>query len=375
MTTLLGVSLVARTAITADVLALTVIVALSLHRGYAAAGAVAAVLTVGLALGGPLLGRLIDARGLRAVVLVTTVAQAAFWVSVPVLPYAILLLAAFPAGLLMVPVQSLTRQAITAMTSPGQRRAAFALESVQGELSYLAGPAIVVLGAASISPAVVAWGIGAAITAGGIGLALLDPPLRAAGEPRAGESRAGRWLSRRMLAVLVLAAGTTALLSGVDLAIVAVLRQAGQLSWAAVVVAVSGAASVLGGLVYGAQSRSLPAWLLLGVLGVVTTSAGLAGNWPWLCVTLAGAGLLIAPTLSTLADAVSRLAPAAVRGEATGWLSAAQSAGFAFGAPLAGLSVDTVTPAAGFVAAGVAGLAAALAGGLLAKRAQVPQNV
>lgn len=41
----------------------------------------------------------------------------------------------------MVPAQSVTRQAIAAMTTAGQRRAAFALESVQGELSYIVAAA------------------------------------------------------------------------------------------------------------------------------------------------------------------------------------------------------------------------------------------
>jgi MFS family permease len=65
MASLLGISLLARTAITADVMALTMYVVLGLDMSYAAAGGVAAALTVGLALGGPLLGRMIDWRGPR----------------------------------------------------------------------------------------------------------------------------------------------------------------------------------------------------------------------------------------------------------------------------------------------------------------------
>ncbi|MEU1688971.1 MFS transporter [Micromonospora sp. NPDC005707] len=368
---LLGVSLLARTAITADVMALTMYVVLGLGMSYAAAGGVAAALTAGVALGGPLLGRLIDRRGLRTVLLATVGVQAVFWLSVPILPYGILLGAAFAAGLLMVPAQLVTRQAITAMTTTGQRRAAFALESVQGELSYMVGPAVVILGAATMSPGLVAWGVGAAIVAGGAGIALLNPPLRT--EDEADPGTAGRpprreWLGARMIAVLTMAFGATMLLSGVDLAIVATLREAGQVSWAAVVVAVFGVASVAGGLIYGAQSRPLPTWLLLGLLGLVTIPAGLAHDWRWLCVAVVGAGLLTAPTLATVADAVSRLAPASVRGEATGLQSSALSAGFALGSPIVGLAIDVSVPAGGFAAAGLAGLAAALAGCLLSRR-------
>jgi len=370
MAPLLGVALLARAAITADVMALTMYVVLGLGMSYAAAGGVAAAMTAGMAAGGPLLGRVIDWRGPRAVLIVTAAAQVAFWVSVPALPYAILLGAAFAAGLLMVPVQLVTREAIAAMTTAGQRQAAFALESVHGELSYVVGPPIVILCAAKVSPTAVAWVVGAAIVAGGTGIALLNPPLRAQGEADAGA--AGRpprraWLGRGMVAVLVMAFGATMLLGGTDLAIVATLKEAGQVSLAAVVVAVYGLASTVGGLVYGVLPWRLPTWLLLGLLGLATIPAGLTHDWRWLCVAGAGAGLLTAPTLSTVADAVSRLAPPSVRGEATGLQSSALSAGFALGSPLVGGAIDQSVPGAGFLAAGLAGLAAALTGYLLAR--------
>jgi MFS family permease len=371
MAPLLGVSLLARTAITADVMALTLYVVLGLDMSYAAAGGVAATLTAGVTLGGPLLGRVIDRRGLRTVVLATVVVQVVFWLSVPILPYVILLGAAFAAGLLMLPAQAVTRQAIAAMTTAGQRRAAFALESVQGELSYIVGPAVVILAAAQASPGMVAWGVGAAIVAGGAGIALLNPPVRAEDEAdadAAGRPRRREWLGAGMIAVLTMAFGTTMLLSGVDLAIIATLEEAGQVSWAAAVVVVLGVASVAGGLIYGALPRPLPTWLLLGLLGLVTIPAGIAQDWPWLCVAMVGTGLLTAPTLSTVADAVSRLAPARVRGEATGLQSSAQSAGFALGSPIVGVAIDLSTPAGGFAAAGLAGLAATLAGCLLSRR-------
>ncbi|MGW0060803.1 MFS transporter [Streptosporangium sandarakinum] len=371
MTPLLSISLLARAAITADATALTMYVVLALDMSYAAAGAVVAALTAGVALGGPLLGRMIDRRGLRTVLAATVVSQLVFWLTVPVLPYVILLGASFAAGLLMVPIQQVTRQAIAAMTTAGQRRAAFALESVVGELSYMVGPAVVILCAAQMSPGVVAWGLGAAIVAGGTGIALLDPPLRAedeADDEAADRPRRREWLGAPMVAVLTMGFGVAMLLSGVDLAIVATLRETGQVSWAAVVVAVLGVASVAGGLVYGALSRPMSTWLLLGLLGLATVPIGLAHDWPWLCVAVIVAGLLTAPTLSTVADAVSRLAPAGVRGEATGLQSSASSAGFALGSPVVGAAIDASTPAGGFAAAGLVGLLTALTGYLLSRR-------
>lgn len=367
----MGASMLARIAITANVMALIMFVVLALDMSYAAAGGVAAALTAGMALGGPLLGRMIDRRGLRNVLLATIAMQVVFWLSVPILSYGILLGAAFAAGLLMVPSQSVTRQAIAAMTTAGQRRAAFALEAVQGELSYMVGPALVILFAAKMSPEVVAWGVGAAIVAGGAWIALLNPPLRTADEMDSGLAvRPPRreWLGAGMIAVLTMAFGITMLLSGIDLAIVATLEEAGQVSWAAVVITVFGVTSVVGGLIYGTLPRPLPTWLLLGLLGFATLPAGLAQSWPWLCVAVVAIGLLTAPALSAVADAVSGLAPASVRGEATGLQSSAQSSGFALGAPIAGYAIDVSAPAGGFAVAGLAGLAAALIGYLLLRR-------
>ncbi|MFE2497451.1 MFS transporter [Streptomyces scopuliridis] len=96
-------------------------------------------------------------------------------------------------------------------------------------------------------------------------------------------------------------------------------------------------------------------------------------DWPWLCVAVVGTGFLAAPTLSAVADAVSRLAPASVRGEATGLQSSAQSAGFALGSPIVGVAIDVSVPAGGFAAAGLAGLAAALTGCLLSRRCPSPR--
>jgi MFS family permease len=374
MAPLLSISLLARVAITADVMALTMHVVLGLDMSYAAAGGVAAALTAGMALGGALLGRMIDWRGPRAVLLVTVVLQVVFWLTVPILPYGILLGAAFAAGLLMVPAQLVTRQAIAAMTTAGQRQAAFALESVQGELSYMVGPSIVIFCAAKVSPGVAAWGVGAVIAAGGAGMARLNPPMRAENEvdpDTVGRRRRREWLGQGMIAVLVMAVGTTMLLSGTDLAIVATLKVVGQVSWGAVVVAVYGAASIVGGLVYGALPWPLPTWPLLGLLGLATIPAALAHDWHWLCVAGVGAGLLAAPTLSSVAGEVSRLAPASVRGEATGLQSSALSAGFALGSPIVGGAIDLSVPAGGFAAAGLAGLAAALTGYLLSRRPAV----
>ncbi|MEV0820120.1 MFS transporter [Nonomuraea rubra] len=82
---------------------------------YGPAGLVSMASTIGMAIGSPLAGRFVDRHGLRPVLTVTTVAQAAFWASAWALPFPVLLVAAAVAGLLALPVFSVTRQCLAAM--------------------------------------------------------------------------------------------------------------------------------------------------------------------------------------------------------------------------------------------------------------------
>ncbi|PWU53444.1 MFS transporter, partial [Micromonospora globispora] len=165
---LLLVSVLARIPLTATGVTLTFYVVLDLDRGYGAAGLVGAALTVGAAVGAPLLGRLVDQRGLRPVLALTTVAEALFWASAPALSYPVLLPAAFLAGLLALPVFSVVRQSVAALVPADRRRPAYALDSMSVELSFMVGPALAVALATAISPRITLWAVGAGIVASGV---------------------------------------------------------------------------------------------------------------------------------------------------------------------------------------------------------------
>ena len=79
VTPLLSLALLARVPAAAAPVTLTLHVVLTLDRGYAAAGAVGAASTVGMAVGAPVLGRLVDRRGLRTMLALTSAAAAVFW--------------------------------------------------------------------------------------------------------------------------------------------------------------------------------------------------------------------------------------------------------------------------------------------------------
>ncbi len=141
---LLIVAILARIPSVAAGVTLTLHVVLELDRGYFAAGLVGTASTVGAAIGAPLLGRMVDRRGLRPVLVVCTIAEGVFWSIAGSLPYPLLLVLALVSGVLMLPVFSVVRQSLAALVPPEQRRPAYALDSMSVELSFMIGPALAV---------------------------------------------------------------------------------------------------------------------------------------------------------------------------------------------------------------------------------------
>ena len=231
--------------------------------------------------------------------------------------------------------------------------------------------------ATSVSPIAAVLSVGATTVLAGAGLYVLNPPTRSGDdETAAGTPPAPRrsWLRADLVALLIATAGATLVLGGTDVSIVALLRGAGQVQWIGLTAAAWGAYSMIGGFVHGAVRRSLPAYALLALLGLLTIPVGLAGSWWAVCLLLVPAGALCAPTLAATADAVSRLVPASARGEAMGLYGSALTVGMAAGAPAIGAVVDSRGPAWGPAAAGigtlaVAGLAIAVRSGLGGRRA------
>lgn len=360
---LLLVAILARVPVAATAVAITLHV-LDLGHGYLAAGLVGAALTVGSALGAPLLGRLVDRRGLRRMLLLTTVAEALFWGTAPVLPYPALLGAAFVGGLLTLPVFSVVRQSIAALVPPARRRQAYALDSMSVELSFMIGPAAAVALATTVSPTLAMYAVGGGIVLTGLALLVLNPPTRTQDEETTTEQPPPRrrWLTPRLIGLLAGGAAGTLVIAGTDVTVVAVLRDAGQLDWSGVVLALWASYSLVGGFTYGALSRPVSSVGLAVVLGLVTIPAGLgSGEWWLLALALLPSGALTAPTVAATADAVSRLVPASARGEAMGLHGSAMTVGVALGAPLAGAVIDASAPAWGFAATGLLGALIALA--------------
>ncbi len=169
-------------------------------------------------------------------------------------------------------------------------------------------------------------------------------------------------LSGQLVAVLAATAAATIVLAGTDVSIVAHLREDDALGQTGLVVGAWCAASLVGGLVYGAVPRALPALVLLLGLAALTAPVGLAPGPLWLCLAVLPAGALCAPVITATSEAIVRMVPEQVRGEAMGWHGSALTGGSAVGAPFAGFAIDHAGPWAGFAAVGGTGVVLALAG-------------
>jgi MFS family permease len=366
---LTAVAFVARIPSAAAAITLTLHVVLTLDRGYAAAGLVAAAATVGTAAGAPLLGRLVDRRGLRPVLALALVAEVAFWSVAPWLSYPALLGGAVVGGLLALPVHSVVRQSLAAMVPVQRRRPAFALDSMSVELSYVLGPAAGALLALQLSTPVAMWIVGAGYVLSTVALWLLDPPTRA--EQAAGSATAAppvrAWFDARLAGALIATTAAVAIVLATELAMIASLQTTGQAAWIALVNAVWCLASLAGGFLYGAARRSRSLFLLVGALGATTLPVALGGPWWTFALLLVPAGLLCAPSLAASAETVSALAPEHVRGVVTGLHGSAITLGAAIGVPVAGLLIDVASPAVAVLAVGGAGIAVAAGAALLAR--------
>ena len=84
---LLAVGFIARFPHTAAGVILTLHVALTLGLGYGQAGLAGAAMTLGIAVGSPWRGRVVDAKGLRRALLPSVIAEAVIWPIVPWLPF------------------------------------------------------------------------------------------------------------------------------------------------------------------------------------------------------------------------------------------------------------------------------------------------
>jgi predicted MFS family arabinose efflux permease len=314
-------------------------------------------------------------------------------------------------GLLTLPIFSVVRQSLGVLADGDQRRTAFALDAITTEVVFMIGPAagaIVATSGFSVAGLTV---VGVSTSLAGLFLMWFNPPTRSAttvDDREADQQRAAEaavvaaapahlqeaaadlapaaahtarsaglrekvavsftWFTASVAALFAVAAGAGMVLSGTDVGIVAALETGGHQAEIGIVFLFWCAASVVGGLIYGAMHRPIsPIVLLLGMAALTIPMGFAHDTWTLALVSLLP-GLLCAPVLSSASEKVADLVSEERRGEAMGWYGSALTAGVAFGAPLAGVFIDQVGPSGGFVAVGAAGVVLCLVGLVLQRR-------
>ncbi len=339
----------------------TVLLVSQVTGSYALAGAVSGAIVVGIAVGSPLWSRALDARGQTRVIPVSLVASvlfaSAFALAVVVrAPTWTWFVGAFAVGATALDYGTLVRARWSALlTSPTERHASLALESVSDESIYVIGPPLVTFLAAVANP-VLGFATGIVVTlAGGIALLVQVTTAPAVVDRSLARPLRVGWLPAGVLGVLPLYVGIGLLFASVDVSAVSVARAADEAALAGLIAACFAVGSAVAAFLFGPVSAR---WregtrVLIASIGfaVVVPTLLLVRGIPLVALVMFFAGLATSPVLiSALSLIQVRTEPHRLT-EALTWPSIGLSVGLTGGAALAGVLIDHGTPYSGYVVA------------------------
>lgn len=341
--------------------------------------AVGAQLVAG-AVAAPIVGRLIDARGPRGVLLVEGVlCPLGIVVTLLAQPLALshtaILLATIATGAFAPPIVVIVRSIWRhRLPDEDRRRTAFALDAVLLEISYTVGPALIAIIVASVSAR-------AALAVACVFVALSVPLLFVSGglawwkaTPAAQRHLLGPLRHRGLIAIYAATFLLTIVFGALEVGYPGFASAQNAPAWGPTLIAISSIGSAIGGVAYGglhvsiSPERLMPRLLALLALPVAV-HAFIATTWgmtPWALI----AGLMIAPAMTIVTLLISKYAPPKYATEAFTWSSTAIVTGIGAGMALGGMLIERIGPWAAFA---MAALAAIMAAGLALRIAAAVQ--
>ncbi|MEZ0283630.1 MAG: MFS transporter [Thermoleophilia bacterium] len=336
---------------------------------YAEGGVAAGSFAVGLACLSPLVGRLVDVRGQRAVLLPCAVASALPLVALALVPdgtsLAVVAGLAALAGIVHPPLSGAMRALWPELVPPRRRHSAYAIESAGVELTFIIGPLLLVGALAAVTSPGVGLVACAALLAAGT-LAFVTAPTSRRWRPasRAGRTLAGALASPALLTLLVAVTCMGSSFGAIEVAIAASAEEGGSRALVGPLLAAWALGSMLGGLLMArGQAPADPHRRLTGLLAATAVADGLvalAPGLPALGIALFLAGACIAPAFATLYSMVADLAREGTLTESYTWLTTGIAAGIAAGSAAGGAVVDAVSTHAAIGGAAVMVALAAL---------------
>lgn len=332
-------------------------------------GATAAAYVVGLACFAPVLGRIIDRSGPRAVLLWCGCAFPAALVALVVavraqadVPF-LALVCAFAAGANFPPITVCMRTFFRRRLAEESLLAtAYSLESVLIETIFIAGPVLVAFFVAYASAAAaVSFAAFCGIT--GTLLFLRSPALRDWPiENRSRTSLFGPLAQPGFPSLFVVVLAYSASFGLVEVGVTAYAAEAGNAALAGILLGLMSAGSAVGGLAYGSRNWRLPLArqfaVTLWVLGVGIALLALPMNAWFFALMSVGAGVVMAPTLTIQSMLVARSASPQQLTEAFTWSSTGLLTGVGIGIAAGGWVVERWNSSAAFSAGAFAALCA-----------------
>lgn len=328
---------------------LALVLAVSEHLSLAHAGVATAACIVGMAVAGPLRGRLVDRAGATPALLVMGLGQPLTLLGLFLAlrvdqgwGWPVVLAMAFAAGALTPPVASVMRSVWARLTGEhGEvvRHAAHSWESVATDVVYVVAPSLVAVVAVTATPGL-ALTAAALLTAGGC-LAMTRCTLirRLGPAPTAARTDGGVPVAA-ISPLLVVSLLTGGAITASELAAVHAGQQAGHAASAGWLIAALSLGSIAGGLLYGARRppgsdlQHLAACLALWACGHLLCAV--SQSLPLTALALALSGLGLAPGLTVQFKIVGRVVPEHAQTEGFAWLATAGQAGSAAAAVVTG---------------------------------------
>ncbi|WP_441245389.1 MFS transporter [Kitasatospora sp. McL0602] len=350
------------------------VLAIAARRGsYALAGSVTAVGAVTIALGLPLLGRLVDRHGQRRVALPSLLVAAGPLFALPLCVYGSAptwtLFGCCAASSVLPNLGGMARArwAHLYQDDPAARQLANSFEQVLDELCFMTGPVLATLLCTSLFPEAGLLTAAALACTGGLAFAAqrrTEPPVRP--PVPGGDGSALRSGGLRVLALAFLATGV--LFGSMEVTTIAYADSLGQRPLAGGLLALMAAGSCFSGLLFGLVRPERPA--VVRLLAGVAAMAGLlllplAAAWsgaglPVLAVAILLAGSGTAPTMVTGMTLVQELLPARQLNEGMAFAVSGIMIGISAGSAIGGALAQHAEPGTGYLLPAGAAVAALL---------------
>lgn len=329
------------------------------HHSYAVAGLALGADTIGAAISGPVLGRLLSKYGTTRVLVTTATIGAAAMTGIGVLnaPPVVMIALALVVGLTSPPIQTAARTIYPTLVKKKDLPAVYSLDATSQELIWVIGPVLATVLAAQINTMFVVVLMAAVQVSGAIWFCS-NREVNQMVIPSPNRRMGGVLTNKIVLTTAILGLLLIGGFSGVEVGTVAVVPKA----MAGLVIGALSLGSIFGGVFLGNRTKSR--WSLTWLLGLVLLGYLVLWISPsdpiWIAICLFISGVGVAPSLGILGAAIAGNLKAGDAAEANGWASTGQLMGYSAGAALSGIAIDSVSSTSAFLVSIVFGVGAIL---------------